>query len=242
MAMPARYIMLMIALSLSGACKAEKPVEQKKVEHATVVLKPKLPLLSTEQRQELNFPDDLISSVELAAGAEAEPFYRTVLMRSENLKGEKGFESRELAGFSVHVPKGDDLIDRFRSGLRVKGYLIFKSHRAVYKNLPDIVTVVKGGNSYDILKIQSTEAHNYHLDTKAIIAWLKDKQKLATFVVIGAGPDWLEARFVTPPKNPQSFARKVVAFAPDVLEHGPRTVEKLSERMKKTNGFYLVWD
>lgn len=242
MVMPVRYIMLMIALIFSGACKAEKPVEQKKPEHAAVVLKPKLPLLSREQRQELNFPDDLISKIELAAGAEAEPFYSTVVMRSENLKGEKGFESRRLAGFSVHAPKGDDLIDRFRAGLRVKGYLIFKSHRGVYKNLPDIVTVVKGNNSYDILKIQLTEAQNYHLDTKAIIAWLKDKQKLATFVVIGAGPDWVEARFIKPPKNVQSFARNVVAFAPDVLEHGPQTVEKLADRMKRTDGFILVWD
>lgn len=242
MAIPIRYMLLMIALLCSGACKAEKPVEQKKPEHPAVVHKPKLLLLSREQREDLDFPDDLISQVELAAGAEAEPFYATVVMKAENLKGEKGFESSKLAGFSVHTIKGDDLIDRFRAGLRVKGFLIFKSHRGVYKNLPDIVTVVKGNNSYDILKIQSTEAPNYHLDTKAIIAWLKDKQKQATFVVIGAGPDWIEARFIKPPKNMLSFARKVVAFAPDVLEHGPESVERLSERMQKTDGFLLVWD
>jgi hypothetical protein len=241
MAMQVRYIILVIALIVFSACKTEKPVEQKKPEH-TVVVKPKLPLLSKEQREDLDFPDDLISKVELAAGAEAEPFYVTVVMRSENLKGDKGFENRKLAGFSVHTKKGDELIDRFRAGLRVKGFLIFKSHRGVYKNLPDIVSVVKGNNSYDILKIQSTEAQNYHLDTKAIIAWLKDKQKLATFSIIGAGPDWIEAKFIKPPKNMQSFAKNVVAFAPDVLEHGPQSLEKLAERMKRTNGFVLVWD
>jgi hypothetical protein len=158
------------------------------------------------------------------------------------MKGERGFEKERLAGFSVHTTKGDELIDRLRSGLRAQGYLIFKSHRGIYKNLPDIVTVVRGNNSYDILKIQRTEAPNYRLDGKQIIAWLKARQKDASFVITGAGPDWLEARFTKPPKNVQAFARKVVMFAPDVLEHGPQNVEKLSERMKRTNGFFLVWD
>jgi hypothetical protein len=39
-----------------------------------------------------------------------------------------------------------------------------------------------------------------------------------------------------------SVARSVNAFAPDVVTQGPQTVEKLSERMKRMNGFYLVWD
>jgi len=39
-----------------------------------------------------------------------------------------------------------------------------------------------------------------------------------------------------------AFARKVVAFAPDVRLHGPRTAEKLAENMKKTNSFHLEWD
>ena len=119
--------------------------------------------------------------------------------------------------------------------------MIFKTHRG-YGPLPDVLTVIKGNNSYDILKIQSTEGQNYHLDTRAIIAWLKEQQKLGSFVVIGAGPDWIEARFVKPPLNMLTFAKKVNAFAPDVMVHGPGTVDKLAERMKRMNGFYLVWD
>ena len=61
-------------------------------------------------------------------------------------------------------------------------------------------------------------------------------------MVIGAGPDWVEARFVKQPDNMPAFARKVLAFAPDVRESGPKTADKLADRMKKTNGFYLVWD
>ena len=119
--------------------------------------------------------------------------------------------------------------------------MIFRSHKS-YGDLPDIVTVVKGSNSYDILKIQGTEAPNYRLDTNAIIDWLKAQQQLGTFVITGAGSDWVEARFIKPPKNMRVFAKKVAAFAPDVLAHGPTTVEKLAQKMKKTNGFHLEWD
>ena len=242
MAILSRYLLLCLVFSgLVCACKAEKPVEQKKAA-PIVVVKPKLTLLSQEQRTELGFPDGLISKVELAAGAEAEPFFVTVVLHTENLKGDTGFESKKLAGFSVHTKQGDDLIDRYRAAFRMQGYLIFKSHRGGYEHLPDVISVIKGNNSYDILKIQSTEGQNYHLDTKAIIAWLRDRQKEGSFVVVGGGTDWLETRFIKPPQNMLAFAKKVNAFAPDVLERGPRTVEKLAERMKRMNGFYLEWD
>jgi len=236
-----KYLCLLLAvLALEFACRTEKPVEPKKPEPA-VVIKTKHPVLSPGQRAELGFPIDLIGQVELSAGAEAEPFFVTVEIPSENLKGAKGFEKETLAGFSVRTKKSDDLIQAYRSGLRVKGLLIFKSHRG-YGSLPDIVTVVRGHNSYDLLKIQGTEAANYGLDTKTIIAWLKEQQKESSFMVTGAGPDWVEAKFTRQPENMKAFAKKVYAFAPDIREHGPQTVEQIAERMRKTNGFFLIWD
>jgi hypothetical protein len=242
MAMPTKYLLpgLVLIFFFSG-CKAEKPVEQGKKPAPAVVVRVKHARLSAEQRKELGFPAELIAKVELAAGAEAEPFFMTVFMHSENLKGDKGFESKKLAGFSVHAKRSADVIDALRIPLRAQGYMIFKTHKG-YGRLPDVLTVIKGNNSYDLLKIQSTEGLNYNLDTKTIIAWLKEQQKLGTFVVIGAGPDWIEAKFIKPPQNMLLFAKKVSVFAPDVLVNGPKTVDKLAERMKRMNGFYLVWD
>jgi len=232
----------LIFISFLAACSAEKPVEPpRKSEEPAKIVKPRREVLTPEQRKELGFPADLIAQVESAAGSEAEPFFMSVVVPSENLKGEKEFETERLAGFNVRTKKAEELIASFRVGLRVKGFLIFRSHKS-YGDLPDIVTMVKGSNSYDILKIQGTEAQNYHLDTKTIIAWLKKQQQRGTFVITGAGSDWLEARFIKPPKNMTAFARKVVAFAPDVRLHGPRTAEKLAENMKKTNSFHLEWD
>jgi hypothetical protein len=239
--MDSRHALIGLAvLLLAAACKTEKPPEPKKPQ-PTLIIKPKHPVLTAEQRAELGFPEELIAQVQLSAGAEAEPFFKTVFVRSENLKGDKGFEQKKLAGFSVRTKHSDELIQSYRAGLRVKGYLIFKSHRG-YGSLPDLVTVIQGNNSYDLLKVQGTEGSHYNLDTAAIIAWLREQQQSGSFVVIGAGPDWLEARFVKQPANMTAFAQKVLAFAPDVREYGPRTADRLAERMKKTNSFHLVWD
>ena len=239
--MAGRSLLLGLAVILGLiSCKAEKPQAPKKPT-PVVIVKPKLPVLGRDQRAELDFPPEILSQIELAAGAEAEPFFITVVIPSENLKGEKSIEKEKLAGFSVHTKKADEVISSFRSSLHAKGYLLFRSRKG-YGTLPDIVTVIKGNSTYDILKIQGTEATNYQLDTKEIITWLKEQQKQASFVITGAGTDWLEARFIKPPANMQAFARRVRSFAPDVIDPEKGTVDKLAERMKKMNGFYLKWD
>lgn len=235
-----QHFLIVGLLSVVFACTAEKPVEHKKPAPA-VIIKTKYPVLAAADREKLGFPAELISRLELAAGSEAEPFFVTVVVHAENMKGERGFEKERLAGFSLHTKHSDELISTYRAAFRAKGYLLFRSQRS-HGKLNDIITVVKGSTTYDLVKIQRTEAPNYKLDEKAIISWLKERQKDASFVITGAGPDWLETRFTKPPKNFQSFARKIVAFAPDVLEHGPQTVEKLSERIKRADGFFLVWD
>ena len=237
-----RQAMFLAVLSLLAfGCKEEKPPEPKKVPPPAVVFNQKHPGLTKEERVELNFPADVLSEVELAAGAEAEPFFETVVVKAENLKGETSVEREHLAGFSVRTKRAMETVDALSGKLRVRGYLIFRSRRN-YGSVPDRVTVVKGNNSYDILKRQKTEAINFNLDTKAIIAWLKEQQKEGSFVIVGAGPDWVEARFIKPPQNMAAFAKKIYAFAPDTVSAEAGTLEKLAKKMTRTNRFFLVWD
>jgi hypothetical protein len=233
-------MLFLAVLSVSG-CEEEKPIEPERKPAPVVIIKPTLPVLSVEQKQELGFPEDIIRKVSLSAEAEAEPFFATVIVPAQNLKGEKAFEASRLAGFSVRTGRADELIESYRSGLRIRGYLIFKSHLG-YGDLPDTVTVVKGNNSYDILKLQGTEAVNYNLDTNTIIAWLKEQQKIGAFFIAGAGADWVEGRFIQQPRDMRLFAKRILAFAPDVRDYGPQTAEGLAARMKKNNTFSLVWD
>jgi len=239
-----RFFLIIAILTFSFACSREKPVEPKPpapTPAPTVILKPKPSLLDEPQRVSLGFPPHVLASVESAAGAEAEPFYESVLVHSENLKGEQGYERKQLSGFSVRTKKADEVIASCSSSLRKQGFLIFRSKKN-HRNVPDVVTVVRGRNSYDILKIQKTEAPNYHLDTKAIIAWLKALQKQAPFVITGANVDRVEAKFIKPPRDMKSFAKKIAGYAPDTVTHVKGSMEELVKYMKKNNGFFLEWD
>ncbi|MDH4163060.1 MAG: DUF4253 domain-containing protein [Nitrospirota bacterium] len=235
-----RSVIILCVLFLLLACsRGEQPAEPAGKPQPTVILKPKPRTMSAEQRKELGFPEELIREVEAASEAIAEPFFEDVMMRTANLRGDVMIAGNRLMGFSVRTQKADEVIINLSPSYRRKGYLLFRSEQN-YGRVPDIVTVVKGSSSYDILKIQKTEAPNYHLDTKAIIKWLKEQQSLGSFVVTGAGADWVEARFISPPKNMKAFARKIVAFAPDVMSEGG--VDKLTRRMEKTKSFSLWWD
>jgi hypothetical protein len=237
-----RYGIVLAVLSLFAfGCKEEKPPQPVKVQPPPMVFNQKHPVLTSEQRAALNFPADVLSEVELASGSEAEPFFETLVVKAENLKGETSVEREQLAGFSVRTKRATETVDALSGKLRARGFLIFRSRRN-YGNVPDRVTVVKGNNSYDILKRQKTESINFHLDTKAIIAWLKEQQTQGSFVIVGAGPDWVEARFIKQPKNMLAFAKKIYAFAPDTVSVEAGTLEKLAKKMTHTNRFYLVWD
>jgi len=241
--MAANYLVIAVLLFLSAlACSnGEKPSVPGKKAAPMVILKPKPKVMTVEQRKELGFPPDIISSVETAAGAPAEPFFDEVMIRSSNLKGDVMIATARLSGFSVRSTRTDQIIMDLSPSFRTKGFLIFRSQHN-FGNVPDVVTVVRGNNSYDILMTQRTEAPRHNLDTKKIIKWLKEQQKTSSFVVTGAGADWLEARFIKPPKNMKAFARKVAAFSPDVLAENKGTLEKLADTMERTNGFSLWWD
>ncbi len=237
-----RYGVFLAVLSLLAfGCKDEKPPEPKEKAQPPVVFNQKLPVLTNEQRAELGFPTDILSAVELATGAEAEPFFETVVVKGENLKGETSVERQQLAGFSVRTKMSIETVDALSGKLRARGFLIFRSRRN-YGNVPDRVTVVKGNSSYDILKRQKTESISFHFDTKAIIAWLKERQTEGSFVIVGAGPDWVEARFVRQPRDMLAFAKKIYAFAPDTVSAEAGTLDKLAKKMTRTNRFFLVWD
>lgn len=236
------FLVLGIFIGLFASCASEQEQAEKTATTAPlVIVKPRPKTLSAAQRAELAFPDDIINQVEAAAGTNAEPFFEQIMSKSANLKGNVMITTGRLSGFSVRTRLADDVISDLAAPLRSRGFLVFRSGQN-FGNVPDIVTVVRGSSSYDILEIQHTESVHYHLDTDAIIKWLRQQQTHCGFVITGAGADWVEARFVRPPRDMKAFARRIAAFAPDVLREGSFTVDKLAAWMKETNGFRLVWD
>ena len=236
-------VILLLALVVSACSRDGKTLERQQAASASSprILRTKPKVMTDAQRAELGFPSDIITQVETAADASAEPFFEEVMMRSANLKGDVMLSAARLSGFSVHTRQADSVITGLLRPFRTRGFLIFRSEQN-FGNVPDVVTVVRGQNSYDILLVQRTEAPHYHLDTKAIIRWLREQQKQGPFVVTGAGADWVEATFVKQPQNMRAFARRVAAFAPDVLRERTSTIERLADRMALTNGFQLQWE
>jgi hypothetical protein len=235
------YLLIGLTIAIFSCSSQDKTAAPHKKPAPLVIVKPKLKVMTAAQRSELGFPPELIAQVEEAAKAPAEPFYEEVMMRSENLKGDVMIASAKLSGFSVRTQDADRLIEVLSAPFRKDGFLIFRSQHNI-GSVPDVVTVVRGNSSYDILLIQKTESPRHNLDTMKIIAWLRKQQKLGSFVITGAGADWLEARFIVPPKNMNGFARSVASFAPEVLAENKGTIEKLADTMRRTNGFALWWD
>jgi hypothetical protein len=235
---PLIFVLALAALSCST--QEKEPASEKK-SAPLVLVKPKPKIMTAEQRAELGFPPEIIAQLEAAGGAPVEPFFEDVMIRSSNLKGDVMIAAGRLSGCSVRTGRSDELISSLSPSFRSRGFLIFRSQQN-YGTVPDVLTVIRGSNSYDILMVQKTEAPRHHLDTKAIIRWLKGQQRTGTFVIIGAGADWLEARFIKPPKNLNAFARSVASFAPEVLAENQGSVEKLADTMTRTNGFSLWWD
>jgi len=241
--MAGRHLVItgLVLLAVVSCSKEETQSQTGKKAAPMVILKPKPKVMTAEQRAELGFPPDIIAQVEATGSVQAEPFWDEVMIRSSNLKGDVMIATARLSGFSVRSTKADQIIMDLTPSFRTKGFLIFRSQQN-FGNVPDVVTVVRGNNSYDILLIQRTEAPRHNLDTKKIIKWLKEQQKLASFVITGAGSDWLQARFIKPPKNMKAFARKVAAFSPDMLAENNGSLEKLADTMEQSNGFSLWWD
>jgi hypothetical protein len=208
---------------------------------APIIVRTKPRVISQEEQNRLGFPADIIEQVEAAAEARAEPFFEDVLMRSANLKGDVMIATAKLSGISVHTRSADEVIEKLLKPFRSRGFLVFRSEQN-YGSVPDVVTVVRGFNSYDILRVQRTEAPHYNLDTVSIIRWLRQQQRQGTFVITGAGADWIEARFIRPPRNMRSFASRLASFSPDVLREGNLTVERLAAKMLAMNGFRMQWD
>ena len=236
-----KYLVLGAAVvSFFLACTAEN-VEEPRKASPVVVFKSRPQSLSQEQRNELNFPPELIAQVEAASGGTVEPFFETIWSPSKNLKGDIMLGRERLAGFSVHTTRAETLISDFSDTLRKQGFLIFMSEQN-YGSVPDVVTVIKGTSPYDILAVQKTEGTNYKLTTAAIVRWLKARQKRYPFMITGAGPDWVQARFIKPPKDLRAFAREIHAFAPDVVSQGEKSIARFAQQMKESDGFYLWWE
>lgn len=106
---------------------------------------------------------------------------------------------------------------------------------------PDKIAVLKS-DDYAYLAIIRTDGINYDLEHPQVMARYRLWNERYGLKLVGAGQDWLEAEFVNPPKDMQSFAEEVYKFCPDVVDQGTGDVQSLAREMASSKSVYLWWD
>jgi len=151
------------------------------------------------------------------------------------VKDHPGFSCRE------EQRKAREIVFRLKDDLNKNGYLIYVS-KSNFGYDSDEVSIIKSIDQFDILRIEETDGINYGLENAGVISRLQEWNKQYPFTIVGADLDWVEAVFVKPPRDMQSFAKEVYEFCPDVVDQGTGTVDVLEKEMKESGTFFLWWD
>ena len=123
------------------------------------------------------------------------------------------------------------------------GYYAFVSARNYGINEePDLVSVMKAADPYEIILAMGTNGWNYDLSPAQVVDELKQWDREYGLVFRGIAFDWLEAEFTNPPSDMRAFAERVYKFCPDVVDQGTETVDELAREMQRENSVYLWWD
>lgn len=121
------------------------------------------------------------------------------------------------------------------------GYLIFESDRG-FNITPDSIGIIIGTDPFDILRVRGPDGINHDITADSVLRIVQAWDKRFALQITGAGMDWFEARFITPPTDWLSFAKEVYAVCPDVVDQGTESVEALAQEMQRTNVLYCWWD
>jgi hypothetical protein len=135
-------------------------------------------------------------------------------------------------------PKTLDFVSKNKSKFQEQNYnlFIFDSGENNY------LAVIKGKSDIEILNWRQTNGINYDIDNDSLISKLQEWKSKNDFILLGAGMDWLQIRFISQTPDFDEFAKEVYEFCPDVVDQGVGDFEKLAPMMKRMNGVFLWWD
>jgi hypothetical protein len=106
---------------------------------------------------------------------------------------------------------------------------------------PDKIAIASV-DDYGYLAIVRTDGINYDIDHTKVMERYRQWDKKYGLKLVGAGLDWLEAEFTTPPSDWTVFAKEVYEFCPDVVDQGTGDVPSLASEMQRSKTVYLWWD
>ncbi|RZM30349.1 MAG: DUF4253 domain-containing protein [Pedobacter sp.] len=145
--------------------------------------------------------------------------------------------------FQESQETADRIIDTLHKNLLEKGYLLLKVKQGFGGQLhSDKLAVFKTSDKFEILRLFQTNGINHDLNTREVIARLREFDSELDLDLIGAGGDWCEFTIGKNPTNWNDLSNRIYSFCPDVVDQGTQTVELLESEIKQTGTLYFWWD
>ena len=231
-----KYVLIFFLLSVIGCNKVRNT-------DPTIVIKhDKITSADKSVIDSLGIDQDILILIRNFTDASITPLQRSFNIYSDSLKTVETIVKNHT-GFSFNAEQNEarDIVLQLKGQLKAKGYLIYIS--AIHFGYePDQVTVLKGMDQFDILRIEETDAINYGLENGDVIAKLKEWDKAHHFEIIAADISRVEAIFIDQPKDLKAFSEELYEFCPDIVDQGTGTVKELELELKRYGILYLWWD
>ena len=154
-------------------------------------------------------------------------------------------ERVKTSGASVGVPAelADSIIAGAQRLFLQRGFFLFR-HEPNYglNGRPDEIALVPLWDQYRVVKLVGTNGANFGIGNADVIAWLRELERDAPFVLTGIGFDHVEARFTGRVADPHAMAARLYKFCPDIVHQGTGSVTELASELRRLNTFFCWWD
>lgn len=138
--------------------------------------------------------------------------------------------------------KGRMILTQVQAHLANSQYRAYLLAESFSQNLPDKIAILKSDDEFYYLSVVQTNGNNYGISHSQVVERYRQWKEKYGLILIGAGNDWLDAKFRNPPDDWLAFAREVYEFCPDVVNQGTESIDSLAEEMRRSNSVYLWWD
>jgi hypothetical protein len=148
-------------------------------------------------------------------------------------------------GFRVNHSDAESSIERWnREYLKRGAFVLRYVNTQGYSGGRDAILVLPTRDQWTAVRAAAVSGAGYALDTPAIVEWLRQLNEFHPFSVYGAGADFVEGRFASPPSGQEGtlLAQTMYRLDPAIVDQGTNTVEELAQLLESTGTLYLWWD